>query len=109
MSTRRRAHAGIEVNGNQPLTEHPGLNRDIATRAEGHLISFWFQTALADTCSSYEAPETIGEVSGSVIDEASGLAASRTRDGVFFTHGDAADPTMLVRMRGMRFAYSNHR
>lgn len=60
------------------------------------MISFLFQTALADTCSSYGGPETIGEVSGSVIDEASGLAASRTRDGVFFTHGDTGDASILV-------------
>jgi MYXO-CTERM domain-containing protein len=56
-------------------------------------------TAWADTCSAYGSPEAIGQVSGSVITEASGLAASRTRDGVFFTHGDTGDPTILVAFR----------
>ena len=50
-------------------------------------------TARADTCDAYGEAERAAEVGGSTVDEASGLAVSHVRDGVFFTHGDrGADP-----------------
>ena len=42
-------------------------------------------------CASYTDPEAVGRVETDAITELSGLAASRTRDGVFYTHNDSGD------------------
>jgi hypothetical protein len=51
--------------------------------------------ASANTCPSYADPELVAEVASS-ISEASGLAASRGRSGVFFTHGDKGEEPLLI-------------
>lgn len=51
--------------------------------------------ASAATCGSYGEAEAVAEVPGAGI-EASGLAASRSRPGVFFSHGDKNDDPVLV-------------
>lgn len=59
------------------------------------LIGLWSAAAFADTCASYSEPALVTEID-STIAQASGLAASRTRDGVFFTHGDHGEESTLV-------------
>ncbi|MEQ1506946.1 MAG: hypothetical protein ABMB14_32260 [Myxococcota bacterium] len=60
------------------------------------LVSGVLSAAYAGTCGVYSGPELVAEVSGSSVEEASGLAVSRTRDGVFFTHGDHGDEPVIV-------------
>jgi len=52
--------------------------------------------AVAATCDSYGEPAVVTSVGSVPIAESSGLAASRTRDGVFFTHGDHGDEALIV-------------
>ena len=52
--------------------------------------------ARAGTCAAYGEATAIASVQGAPFAEASGLAASRARDGVFFTHGDNGDPAVLI-------------
>ena len=53
--------------------------------------------AWADTCSAYGPPESVAELTSSPVRESSGLAQSRTRDGVWFTHNDKGDePTIYA-------------
>ncbi len=54
-----------------------------------HCLIFFVQAALGATCTGYEGPQEVAAVAKSPINEASGLAASRTRAGVWFTHNDA--------------------
>lgn len=54
-----------------------------------------YAVADAATCGSYGDPDAVTEVAGASI-EASGLAASRTRPGVFFAHGDKNDAPVIV-------------
>lgn len=58
----------------------------------------WFGVAAADTCGAYGALEARATVSGLGI-ESSGLAASRTRDGVWFTHDDRGGEPALYAFR----------
>lgn len=51
-------------------------------------------SARGDSCASYADPERI-TVDATPVDESSGLAASRTRPGVFFTHDDAGGDAVL--------------
>lgn len=51
-------------------------------------------TSRAIPCVDYESPEEVIDFDAGV--EASGLAASALRPGVFFTHGDKDDPDVLV-------------
>jgi hypothetical protein len=52
--------------------------------------------AAADTCDEYGPPEP-ASVPDAPVDESSGLAASRTRPGVLFTHDDAGgDPVLYA-------------
>jgi hypothetical protein len=54
------------------------------------LFLIGFQASvLAGTCESYAEAEFILEVDGIEAHESSGLAASRTRPGIFFTHDDS--------------------
>jgi len=49
---------------------------------------WWVALALADTCPEYGPAETTGQVRIAGLEESSGVAASRVRPGVFFTHDD---------------------
>jgi hypothetical protein len=52
--------------------------------------------ARADTCSAYGAPIEV-VVEDAPVEESSGLAASRSRPGVYFTHDDAGgDPVLYA-------------
>jgi hypothetical protein len=50
-------------------------------------------TAWGSTCASYGAPTVVGELDTRI--EASGLAASPSRSGVYYTHGDEGDPAVV--------------
>jgi len=52
--------------------------------------------ALADTCPEYGSAEIVGQVAVPGLDESSGVAASRTRDGVLFTHADGGEPRLFA-------------
>lgn len=56
----------------------------------------WGADARADGCDAYVGPTIVTTVSGSTVTEASGIAASRTRDGVFFTHGDSGAAPVIA-------------
>jgi len=49
----------------------------------------------ADTCETYGLARQEAKVKGSPIRESSGVAESRTRDGVWFTHNDRGDEAQL--------------
>jgi hypothetical protein len=51
-------------------------------------------TARAAVCESYAPAEQV-VVDAAPVDESSGLAAARLRQGVYFTHGDAGDDPVL--------------
>mgnify|MGYP000580552056 CR=1 FL=1 len=53
-------------------------------------------TAIADTCPDYGETEPSGEVRIGGLSESSGVAASRIRPGVFFTHGDGGEPRIYA-------------
>lgn len=55
----------------------------------------WWAVARGATCDSYGDPSLVAEIDGPIL-QASGLAASRTREGTFFTHGDRGEPPMLA-------------
>lgn len=60
------------------------------------LLPLLFAVARGNTCDAYGGPERF-TVDGTPVDESSGLAASRTRPGVFFTHDDAGgDPVLYA-------------
>jgi hypothetical protein len=59
------------------------------------LSLLWWTVASADTCPSYGDPELVTEVASS-ISEASGLAAAKERPGVFFTHGDKGEDSLII-------------
>ena len=50
---------------------------------------------MRDRCPRFGAPEQIGTVESSAIDEASGIVASRRRPGVFWVHNDSGDSARL--------------
>ncbi len=52
-------------------------------------------TAWGDTCSVYGPSESVADLKGSPVKESSGIAESRTRDGVYFTHNDKGDEATL--------------
>jgi len=52
--------------------------------------------ALADTCPAYEPVQITGEVRIPGISESSGVAASRVRSGVFYTHDDGGQPQIAA-------------
>lgn len=49
------------------------------------------QPSSCGACASYTDPEVVGRIETETITELSGLAASRTRDGVLYTHNDSGD------------------
>ncbi len=53
------------------------------------LALFTVTVAVALECQDYEPAEVIAEMKAEAVNEASGLAYSRTRPGVWFTHNDA--------------------
>lgn len=53
------------------------------------LIAVSAPTARADTCEAYESGALVAELVDPLSVESSGLAASRTRPGVWFTHDDS--------------------
>ncbi len=55
--------------------------------------------AAADTCAAWGSPTAPVEVAGGLVSQSSGLAASRARPGVLYTHDDKNGPRDL-------FAYS---
>ncbi|MCA9493247.1 MAG: hypothetical protein KC621_25120 [Myxococcales bacterium] len=58
---------------------------------------WWMLDAAAGTCASQQPTEPLATVSGAPFAEASGVAVSRTRDGVLFLHGDKGnDPVILA-------------
>jgi hypothetical protein len=61
----------------------------------GLLLTLMHAVARAATCASYGEAESVTEVRGATL-EASGLAASRSRPGVFFAHGDKNDAAVFV-------------
>ncbi len=52
--------------------------------------------ARASTCAAWEPSAPLADVSGAPFAEVSGIAASSTRDGVFFLHGDRGDEPVLA-------------
>ncbi|MFH1464589.1 MAG: hypothetical protein ABIO70_09385 [Pseudomonadota bacterium] len=54
---------------------------------------------LALTCEGYGAPEVIAEMSATPVVEASGVAYSRTRPGIWFTHNDGGGQPELYAFR----------
>jgi hypothetical protein len=60
------------------------------------LLALAAPLARADTCEAYDPPTPLAEVGDSSVSEASGLAASVLRAGVFFTHGDRGGDPVLV-------------
>lgn len=56
--------------------------------------------ALADTCDAYGAAEPLGDFAFAGLSEASGVVASRVRDGVYYTHGDDGPATLYAFDRG---------
>lgn len=61
-------------------------------------MQWWWvvaRVAMADTCDAWVEPEPVVTVQGAVA-ESSGVAWSRTRAGVWFTHGDRGDGPVLV-------------
>lgn len=50
---------------------------------------------LALTCDAYGEPQEQGQVSGSPVNESSGLSFSRERSGVWFTHNDSGGQPVL--------------
>lgn len=59
---------------------------------------WWFlllSPAWADTCAQWSVPRVVAHHEDFGV-ESSGLAWSRTRPGVWFTHGDRGDPSELV-------------
>ncbi len=59
------------------------------------MFAFAFDAAAA-TCGDWAPSEPLAEVRGAPFTEASGIAASRVRDGVFFLHGDNGDEPVLA-------------
>jgi len=58
---------------------------------DGMLLPSLFLVGVASalTCDAYLPFELLGELKGTAVVEASGLARSRTRPGIWFTHNDA--------------------
>ncbi|UCH80405.1 MAG: hypothetical protein JSW20_11780 [Nitrospiraceae bacterium] len=50
------------------------------------------------SCPEVSGPEVMGSVSSDLIDEASGLVASRTNSGVLWTHNDSGDQPRIFAM-----------
>jgi hypothetical protein len=59
------------------------------------LLSWLVSVALAGTCDVYEDAEFVLDVTEIESTESSGLAASRTRGGVFFTHDDSGTESQI--------------
>lgn len=72
----------------------------------------WFvlsRVAGAATCGAWSPAEPLAEVGGVPFAEASGIAASRTRKGVFFVHGDNGDEPLLVAVTAAGRVVDEHR
>jgi MYXO-CTERM domain-containing protein len=60
------------------------------------LLSHLALSASAATCGAWSEAESLATVSGAPFSEASGIAAARTRDDVWFVHGDNGDDPVLL-------------
>ncbi len=56
----------------------------------------WFAVASAATCPDYAQAVVLGDLGESGPTEASGLAASRDRPGVLYTHDDGGEPVLYA-------------
>ncbi len=56
----------------------------------------WVISALAGTCPEYGAARVVLDLGADGPSEASGVATSRTRPGVFFTHDDGGAPEVVA-------------
>jgi hypothetical protein len=56
----------------------------------------WLAVASAATCPAYDDAQYLGDLGNTGPTEASGLAASRTRAGVLYTHDDGGDPVLFA-------------
>jgi len=54
----------------------------------------WIPVVIAATCPDYSAAQVLGDLGEHGPTEASGVAASRSRPGVFFAHDDGGDPVL---------------
>lgn len=63
------------------------------------VLAAWVLAARGDTCTTYADIEQSGVVTDSPIVESSGVAASRTRPGVWFTHNDDDGAAALYAFR----------
>ncbi|MCB9696290.1 MAG: hypothetical protein H6738_05855 [Alphaproteobacteria bacterium] len=57
---------------------------------------WWILDAAAGTCVDQQPTEPLAMVSGAPFAEASGVAVSRTRDGILFLHGDKGDEPVIL-------------
>lgn len=60
------------------------------------MILVWLGAVLAATCPAYDSAVSLGDLGAAGPSEASGLARSRARPGVFYTHDDSGDPVLFA-------------
>lgn len=71
------------------------------------LLFWWLAAARADTCEQWSDPEIVAQHDDFAV-ETSGIAWSRTRPDVWFTHGDRNDPGELVAFHAREGVIERH-